>query len=779
MAAGSPPPTAPHGAAGRPHGRSHPCSSCSGCPPRAFRRQDVFASWRPRRSSTRALGATTAAERLSARPRSSAGRVRLGRPPHTAGRGVRRPGRGRRQGGRPPRSGWPSEPTTAERAPAPSPSSSRVIDDLGRSSSSPSPGASTPPGPTAGCTGRWAPPPADRVAQAEHKAAERAERALDRLGALDGVEPSTTLEVFARTLEQSRVRPRAGGALRRRRPRRLGGDGHRPRPRPRGGARASPRAPSRAPCATTPSSPHRPERVATGGESRPPGPIASSGSTGTSSPRSSRRGRQVLCVPEATSVAADRALPSRWVLRHRHPARPGRPGGRRPPGGEAPWSPARRLVRPGLRTAAVPATGREHRLRGPARRRRATLTGTDDARTVRGAATIAARRSDAFTRFDGNLAGMAVPSPIDRVTSPTRLERWAACPHRHLVEDLLGAARWRTPRRRWPSRPSTAATSSTRRSRRSCSACWPGPQGSSRGPAIRGCPADVALLEDIGAALLRQVRGARGHRSTDLLAPATAAGSSNDLSDLAPTPGAGWSPHRPARRRAQLRVRRRRLEAVAVPAPRRPGRSRPAGAPIASTGPTTDRSTSPTTRPAPPTGTTRLEKGDPIQAGTKLQLPRSTAWPATGGRRPSHPGPRRLLVRLPAAASSRRSATRSPTRSSSAPLAGARRDRPQHRGGRFPRPPRRTARRGSASAARVQPRRPRHGRATQAVGAQAVRPRAGPLPAGWPSRSTTRLRRRRRGGRRETSSASDGKPVAPRPGTRDRIATNLGTTLFV
>ena len=53
---------------------------------------------------------------------------------------------------------------------------------------------------------------------------------------------------------------------------------------------------------------------------------------------------------------------------------------------------------------------------------------------------IDARRSTAFTRFDGNLAGLPVPSPVDRITSPTRLERWADCPHRHLVEDLLRAA---------------------------------------------------------------------------------------------------------------------------------------------------------------------------------------------------------------------------------------------------------------------------------------------------------------------------------------------------
>jgi ATP-dependent helicase/nuclease subunit B len=32
-----------------------------------------------------------------------------------------------------------------------------------------------------------------------------------------------------------------------------------------------------------------------------------------------------------------------------------------------------------------------------------------------------------------------VPSPVERTTSPTRLERWAYCPHAHLVQDLLEA----------------------------------------------------------------------------------------------------------------------------------------------------------------------------------------------------------------------------------------------------------------------------------------------------------------------------------------------------
>ena len=68
------------------------------------------------------------------------------------------------------------------------------------------------------------------------------------------------------------------------------------------------------------------------------------------------------------------------------------------------------------------------------------LRATDDPGTALGAEVISARRSPRFTRFDGNLAGQPIPSPVDSITSPTRLERWADCPHRHLVEDLLRAA---------------------------------------------------------------------------------------------------------------------------------------------------------------------------------------------------------------------------------------------------------------------------------------------------------------------------------------------------
>jgi hypothetical protein len=55
-----------------------------------------------------------------------------------------------------------------------------------------------------------------------------------------------------------------------------------------------------------------------------------------------------------------------------------------------------------------------------------------------GAEVLSARASTHFTRFDGNLAGLVVPSPANGVTSATRLEGWASCPFGYLLQNVLG-----------------------------------------------------------------------------------------------------------------------------------------------------------------------------------------------------------------------------------------------------------------------------------------------------------------------------------------------------
>ena len=63
-----------------------------------------------------------------------------------------------------------------------------------------------------------------------------------------------------------------------------------------------------------------------------------------------------------------------------------------------------------------------------------------DADFSRGLELIDARRSSAFTRFDGNLAGLQIAGPADsgQVVSPTRLEAWSGCPHAYLMRYVLG-----------------------------------------------------------------------------------------------------------------------------------------------------------------------------------------------------------------------------------------------------------------------------------------------------------------------------------------------------
>jgi ATP-dependent helicase/nuclease subunit B len=67
----------------------------------------------------------------------------------------------------------------------------------------------------------------------------------------------------------------------------------------------------------------------------------------------------------------------------------------------------------------------------------AVLAASGDIALGAGAEVVAARRSDRFTRFDGNLAGLELPSPAERVTSATRLESWASCPFAYLMRNVL------------------------------------------------------------------------------------------------------------------------------------------------------------------------------------------------------------------------------------------------------------------------------------------------------------------------------------------------------
>jgi hypothetical protein len=106
----------------------------------------------------------------------------------------------------------------------------------------------------------------------------------------------------------------------------------------------------------------------------------------------------------------------------------------------------------GLARVAFPATSQEHRLAGMLARQKAVID--TDPVLARGMALARARRSEAFTRFDGNLAGLSLPDyTAGSVTSASRLETWATCPHAFFMEYLLGVEPVEDPERQWEMSP--------------------------------------------------------------------------------------------------------------------------------------------------------------------------------------------------------------------------------------------------------------------------------------------------------------------------------------
>jgi RecB family exonuclease len=99
----------------------------------------------------------------------------------------------------------------------------------------------------------------------------------------------------------------------------------------------------------------------------------------------------------------------------------------------------------GIARVAFPATEQEYRLRALLDHWSAgghvdahALVDHDDA-LASGLACTLARASTAFTRFDGNLSELSIPSPAaaDVVVSPTRLESWARSPYDYLMQQVL------------------------------------------------------------------------------------------------------------------------------------------------------------------------------------------------------------------------------------------------------------------------------------------------------------------------------------------------------
>ena len=276
---------------------------------------------------------------------------------------------------------------------------------------------------------------------AEQKAAERVERALDRLSTLDAVEESVDLAVFTRTLELElesdlgRVGRMGEGVL-------VGpvgmgvgldldlvvvlglAEGLFPSP-----THDDSLLPDHERASTGDELPLRSQQV----ERQHRHLLAALAGAA----------HHVLCVPRGDLRRNIERVPSRWILQIASSL-----------AGERWWSDELLTAKrdwlthvasfdAGIRHLRVPATEQEYRLRalmvqGSSRLPVGVLAGAGDPLLATGAEVVASRRSDRFTRFDGNLAGLHPPSPAERVTSATRLEGWAACPFAYLLGNVLG-----------------------------------------------------------------------------------------------------------------------------------------------------------------------------------------------------------------------------------------------------------------------------------------------------------------------------------------------------
>ncbi|MBV8952442.1 MAG: PD-(D/E)XK nuclease family protein, partial [Actinobacteria bacterium] len=266
----------------------------------------------------------------------------------------------------------------------------------------------------------------------ERRAAERVELALQRLGALDSVEAAVDLDVFTRTLrleleaDLGRVGRLGAGVL-------VGSigmgvgldldlvvvlglaEGMFP-----SAVHEDSLLPDRERAAAQGELPLAAERV-----DRQHRQLLAALATST---------HQVLCMPRGDLRRSRELMPSRWTVRIAGRLAGGRVASEDLLGGDDTWLTHVSSFDGGLRRLQCPATPQEFRLRALL----AHATGSvADPLLQQATCVIDARRSDGFTRFDGNLAGLTVPSPLDHVTSATRLERWAACPFHYFMNDVL------------------------------------------------------------------------------------------------------------------------------------------------------------------------------------------------------------------------------------------------------------------------------------------------------------------------------------------------------
>lgn len=109
----------------------------------------------------------------------------------------------------------------------------------------------------------------------------------------------------------------------------------------------------------------------------------------------------------------------------------------------------------GLALSPQSSTEQQLRLAPIARGQREHQLINDDGRTRAALEVVRARRSTAFTRFDGNLGHLAAKIGPPEHISTSRLEAWAKCPRAYLFGHVLGVERVDEPERRFEMDPLT------------------------------------------------------------------------------------------------------------------------------------------------------------------------------------------------------------------------------------------------------------------------------------------------------------------------------------
>jgi len=271
----------------------------------------------------------------------------------------------------------------------------------------------------------------------EQEAARRVEAAIDRLGGLDDVEANPTLEVFRRslTLELQAARDRVG---------RLGegvfvgpavmalgvefdrlwvcGLAEGVFPAPPGD---DPLIADADRAAVAPELTRRADRVADDHRALLAVLVSTSGD-------------RTMCFPRGDLRRSTSHVPSRFLLDTVETLCGERPAGGRLP--TASWCTEVPSFVHGLIHAPFPATRHELDVRA-ALAADPRIAAVPD--IARGLDMVRARRSTAFTRFDGNLGRFAArlagrsPAATDTTVSATRLEQWVKCPHAYFVRHVL------------------------------------------------------------------------------------------------------------------------------------------------------------------------------------------------------------------------------------------------------------------------------------------------------------------------------------------------------